>query len=1320
MTTTEHSVLREQIGGSSIPRTHLLANGSYSVMITDAGSGYSRWRDLAITRWRADATCDADGTFIFLRDVMAGDVWSVGYQPMGREPDDYTVAFTEGRAEIVRRDASLISRLEVLVSPDDDVELRRVSLTNTGATAREIELTSYAEVVLAPPATDAAHPTFSNLFVRTECDPTRNMLLVVRRPRARDESSPWLGHVVTVDGETVGALEWETDRAQFLGRGRTIRDAVSVTGGHALSGTMGTVLDPIMSLRRRVRILPGQCAAVTFATMVAASRDAVLALSDRYREPGMFARTATLAQTLAHAQLLALGLGADEAPRFRRLAGALLYGDRTLRASGDVLARHVGGQDMLWSLGISGDRPIMLLVNDGDASAEIARQLLRAREFWRTQGLAMDLVILSDAATHDAQGLDALMQGIRAPSETERLASKGDTVFLRSEQLTAAQRDVLASAARVVLSANRTLAEQVNATRAAAVTGSAPRTAHVQASHPDVQHTPVALEFFNGLGGFSPDGRSYVTILDDGQRTPAPWINVMANDNFGCLVSESGSGYTWSVNSQENQLTEWSNDAVSDPPSEVLYVRDEETGELWGPTALPIREERGRYVSRHGHGHSRFEHASHDISLELLQFVPVDDSIKVSRLTLTNQSGRPRRLSVTAYVKWVLGVSRGGTAPFIVTERDAVTNAMFARNAWRREFGERVAFADLGGAQTAFTGDRTEFLGRYGTLARPAALEQGARLSGRVGAGLDPCCALQRMVELAPGAHADVSFFLGEAATRDEARELIARYRTVDLDERLCAVVARWDDMLGTVCVTTPDRSMDLMLNHWLLYQVLACRVWARTAFYQASGAYGFRDQLQDVLALIIARPDLARQHLLRAAARQFVEGDVQHWWHPPAGRGIRTRVSDDLLWLPYAVNEYLQVSGDTSVLDEIVPFLDGSLLGATEMESYFQPRESHERATLFEHCARAIDRRMAVGRHGLPLMGSGDWNDGMNRVGAGGKGESVWLGWFLHAVLRDWSVLAEARGEGTRDETWRSGAVTLEQSIQREAWDGAWYRRAFFDDGAPLGSAVNDECRIDAIAQSWSVISGGTDVARSQRAMASLEEYLVRRDDGIVLLLTPPFDNTLLEPGYIKGYPPGIRENGGQYTHAATWTVVAFAQLGDGDKAAELFALLNPISHGGSASGAQRYKVEPYVMAGDVYGEPPHVGRGGWTWYTGSAGWMYRAGLEWILGFRLRGTRLVIDPCIPRRWPGFSMVFRYHSARYEILVENPDGVCRSVSSLEVDGVRVEARSGVSLHDDGKTHRVRVVLGGAPPAPGGEPQSSRETDEHTDRVRLPV
>jgi cyclic beta-1,2-glucan synthetase len=1282
----------------SAPRAQLLSNGRYAVMLTTAGSGYSRWRDLAVTRWREDVTRDAWGTYVFLHDVDSRESWSAGYQPCGGEPEGYEVTFSEDRVEIVRRDRGIGTTLQVVVSPEDDAEVRRVSLTNLGTESREIEVTSYAEVVLAPSAADTAHPAFSNLRVETECVPELDTLLATRRPRSRGETQVWLAHVAVVEEEPVGELQWETDRARFLGRGRGIPAPAAVLDGRPLSNTTRATLDPIVSLRRRVRLPPGDTVRVAFSTLIAPTRAEALGLAEKYRDTATFDRVATLAWTQAQVQQHHLGIGPDEAHVFQSLASRLLYSDRMLRPPADVLTRQTWSPDALWAHGISGDLPIVLVQIDEPADVGIVRQLLRAHEYWRMKQLAVDLVILNERAPSYLQDLQALLETLVRTSHSagprDGQGPQGNVHIVRGDRVTAAQRHVLQSVARAVLSSRRgTLAEQVaRAPRHDAAPSAPPRRLPERPAADAIVRRPD-LELFNGMGGFAANGREYVTILEAGQWTPSPWINVIANPGFGFQVSEAGSGYTWAINSRENQLTAWSNDPVGDPSGEAIYVRDEETGDLWGPTALPIRDRASPYVIRHGQGYTRFEHVSHGVALELLQLVPFEDSIKISRLTLTNESGRSRRLSVTAYVEWVLGVSRSAAAPFVVTEIDGTTGAMFARNRWRAEFGDRVAFVDLGGTQTTWTGDRTEFLGRHGSPDRPAALAQGHQLSGRVGAGLDPCSVLQTTIELPASARADVVIFLGDAASAEHARELITRYRACDVAVVARAVGARWDELLGTVQVETPDRSMDILLNRWLLYQTLVCRVWARAAFYQAGGAYGFRDQLQDVMALVVAEPELARQHVLRAAARQFREGDVQHWWHPPGGCGVRTRVSDDLLWLPYAVAWYANVTADGAVLDEVVPFLEGPALAVGQPESYFEPRVSDERGTVFEHCARALDRSLTTGPHGLPLMGTGDWNDGMNEVGAGGKGESVWLGWFLHALLSEWVTLADARGEDTRAERWRGYAAALKESIEREAWDGQWYRRAYFDDGTPLGTAGNDACRIDSIAQSWSVISGTADPARAERAMAAVDRHLVRRADGVVLLLTPPFGDTSLEPGYIKGYSPGVRENGGQYTHAAIWSVIAFAALGDGDKAGELFAMLNPISHASTEAGVQRYQVEPYVVAADVYAEPPHVGRGGWTWYTGSAGWMYRAGLESILGFRLRGTRLAIDPCIPHAWRGFELTFRYRSARYDLVVENPDGVSRGVSSVEVEGVALEGELSIRLLDDGKTRRVRIVLG---------------------------
>ncbi|MBW4090377.1 MAG: glycosyl transferase [Proteobacteria bacterium] len=1279
------------------PATLLLSNGQYALMLTAAGSGYSRWRDLAITRWREDATCDDWGSYIYLRDVADGTTWSAGFQPSGAEPDAYGVAFKEDRAEFTRRDGSLTTTLEVLVSAEDAAEVRRVGVHNAGSKARMIEITSYAELALSPQAADVAHPAFAKLFVITEYLADPGVLLATRRRRSPDEPEIWAAHLAVVDGEAVGPPEVETDRARFLGRGRSPRAPVALGNARTLSGTVGVVLDPIFALRRRVRVEPGAIVRVAFWTMAASTRTDALDLADKHQDVTAFDRAAMLAWTQAQVQLHHIDIDPGEARLFQLLAGHLLYAAPALRPASDTIRYGGGAPPGLWSLGISGDLPILLLRIADTGHLDLVRQLLRAHAYWRLKLLAVDLVILNEHAFSYAQdlqdALEALVRARRPPAPMDGPA--GGVFLLRADMIPTDSRALLGAVARVVLVGQRgrlsdqlaRIPEPAPAPRVMAVRG--PVVAPVQPSPPVPE-----LEFFNGLGGFADAGREYVTVLGPGRATPAPWINVIANRGFGFQVSAEGAGCTWAVNSRENQITPWSNDPVTDRSGEAFYLRDADTGQVWSPTATPIRDPAAAYLAYHGRGYSRFTHAAHGIAAELLQYVPLDSPIKISRLRLRDTSGRARHLSLTAFAEFVLGPSRTASAPHVTTEIDRASGALFARNPWSREFGGQVAFLDLGGAQTSWTGDRRAFIGRNGTLASPAALAGTTPLSNTVGAGLDPCGALRTSFDLAAGGTVELVCFLGAAADAEAARRLIARYRAADPDAAPAAVAAYWDGVLGAIQVKTPDRAMDIMLNGWLLYQTLACRVWARSGFYQASGAYGFRDQLQDGMALATACPGETRAHLLAAAGRQFVEGDVQHWWLPHSGQGVRTRISDDRVWLAYTVAHYVETVGDTAVLDVSVPFLEGQRLMPGEHDAFFQPTVSEETATLFAHCARGLDASLALGSHGLPLIGTGDWNDGMNRVGAEGRGESVWLGWFLYATLMGFAPLADARGETARATAWWAHAAGLRAALDRAAWDGDWYRRAWFDDGTPLGTAAADACRIDSLAQSWAVLSGAADPARARRAMAALERELIRPAEGLALLLAPPFDTGPLDPGYIKGYPPGIRENGGQYTHAALWAVMAFAQLGEGDKAAALFSFLNPITHAATPTGVQRYKTEPYAVAADVYAAAPHVGRGGWSWYTGSAGWMQRAGVESILGLRLRAGVLWLDPCIPRDWPGFEMVFRHGSARYEIKVENPAGTGRSIAFAALDGAVVTARPlQLPLADDRATHRVDIRLG---------------------------
>ncbi|MDQ2922119.1 MAG: hypothetical protein M3R52_10985, partial [Acidobacteriota bacterium] len=1292
------------------PRTQLLSNGTYNVMVTAAGAGYSNCGANAVSRWREDVTRDNWGTFIYLRDVRSGAVWSASYQPVLKRPQSYEVAFSEDKADFWRSDAGIMTHMEILVSAEDNAEVRRISLTNNSTRTREIELTSYAEVVLNTPQADAAHPAFSNLFIETEFFAAENAILAHRRQRSSSDEQIWGVHVVVVEGDLVGAVQYETDRGRFLGRGHTPADPIAVMEDRPLSNTTGAVLDPVFSLRRRVRIPPNQTVRCSFSTVVARSREDAMQLADKYHDPNTFERELRLAWTKAQVEMSHLNMDAEEAHLFQRLAARIIYSDPSLRPRPHVLELNTKAQSSLWAYGISGDLPILVVRINEAEDLPIVRKIVRGHEYLHYKGLKIDLVILNDSPDTYLQSLHRELEAMIRTSGLGSLQNKPGGAFLRrTDQMPDEDRILLHSVARAVIVTERGLFEdqlerpQVEEPLPAAFIPRLP-----SQTYPEPTVAPPELTFFNGLGGFHQGGRQYVTLLGAEQWTPAPWSNIIANKSeFGFQVTETGAGYTWSVNSRENRLTPWSNDAVSDPPGEIVYLRDEDTGTVWSATPLPIRETQP-YIIRHGQGYSVIEHTSHGISQELLLFAPLDAPVKISLLRLRNRTDRKRKLTVTLYNELVLGVQRTTSAPYVITEIDQTASTIFARNPFNNEFAERIAFCATNAGVSSATCDRKEFIGRNGTLARPAALRR-VNLTGRDGAGLDPCAALQITVELAPNEAHEVIFLLGEAESKEAAQDIVAKFvNPGDVNNAFESVLRHWDSLLGAIEVRTPDGALDIMLNRWLLYQTLACRIWARSAFYQSGGAFGFRDQLQDVMALVYSSPAIAREQILLSSSHQFKEGDVQHWWHPPTGRGVRTRFSDDLLWLPFVTAFYISVTGDLSVLDEVVPFLEQPLLKPDEHEVYMQPTVSTVSASVFDHCVLALDRSLPVGAHGLPLMGGGDWNDGMNRVGHLGKGESVWVGWFLYTTLAAFSPLCDGRKQTARGNRYRKHCENLKTALAENAWDGDWYRRAYFDDGTPLGSVQNDECRIDSIVQSWSVISGAAESYRSQRAMAAVEEYLIRRGDGLVILFTPPFDKSNLDPGYIKGYVPGVRENGGQYTHAALWTLIAFALLGDGERAGELFSLLNPVNHSSTRAGLHKYKVEPYVAVGDVYAVPPHTGRGGWTWYTGSAGWMYRAGLESILGFKLQGERLMVDPCVPRWWRDFEITYRRSRTTYRIKIENPLGVSRGVATVELDGT-LQTNDEIRLTDDSQTHIVRVVLG----EKAAPPESAESEDEVT-------
>jgi cyclic beta-1,2-glucan synthetase len=1273
-----------------LPEIQLLSNGRYYTMISNSGSGYSRWKDIAVTRWREDATIDNTGIFCYIRDLDNESTWSGAYQPSLKTAETYEVVFSQGRAEFRRQEQNFETHTEIVVSSEDDVEMRRVHISNRSRRKRWLEVTSYAEVVLTAAAADAAHPAFSNLFVQTEILPQRDAILCTRRPRGDGDPQPWMFHLMKVHNAEIKDVSFETDRSEFIGRTRSIHDPEALSKNKQLSNSQGAVLDPIVSIRYRFQIDAHDSVTIDMVFGIGENKDSCMSLVEKYQDRPLTDRAFELAWT--HSQVVLRQINASEADAqlYSRLASSVIFPNPALRAEAATIFRNHRSQSGLWSYSISGDLPIVLLLIQDVANIDLARQMVQAHAYWRLKGLMVDLVIWNEDYGGYRQALQNELVGLISPGIISDVKEKPGGIFIRSgEQVSQEDRILFQAVSRIILSDSfGSLEEQIKsrATVKPVIPYFTPT--RFYATQDSNLVIPKDLVFFNGTGGFTPDGNEYHIIAGVENPTPAPWCNVIANPSFGTVISESGQSYTWMDNAHEYRLTPWNNDAITDLCGEAFYIRDEESGKYWSPSLLP-NPGKSNYKCIHGFGYSEFQFVEDGIYSSMTVFVDLEEPVKYILFKIKNLSGRIRKLTLTGYVEWVLGDLRTKTGMQITTEMNPETGVLIAGNTYNSDFGNYISFFDIDDPLKTFTSDRTEFLGRNGTYKNPDAMGK-SKLSGRAGAAQDACGVLQSAMELTDTEEKTMVFRLGAGKDRYSALLTARKTKTAVVAENALNMVKEfWKKTLGALQVNCPDPAINFLFNGWLNYQTLASRIWGRSGFYQSGGAFGFRDQLQDVLSLLHSRPDLAKQQILLSASRQFREGDVQHWWHPPVGRGVRTTCSDDYLWLPYVVSRYVKHTGDDTILNENVKFIEGRLLNPGEDSNYELPSIADQSVSLYEHCKLSIKHGLHYGSHGLPFIGSGDWNDGMDKVGNEGRGESVWLAFFLFDVLTRFQPLANSRKDKEFSSLCGKESANLKKNIESNAWDGNWYLRAFFDDGTPLGSSKNEECKIDSIPQSWSVISGGGNMEYSRVALQSAYERLVKKNLSVIQLFDPPFNLATPNPGYIKGYLPGVRENGGQYTHAAIWLIMATAALEDKERTYDLIKMINPLGHGSTAEGIKKYKTEPYVIAADVYAVESHKGMGGWTWYTGSAGWMYQLLAESFFGLKRTGNRLSFKPCTPGAWHNWDIHYRFSETDYHLKFERNEP--KKQMEIYLDGI-VQESGDILLVNDLVNHIVLLKL----------------------------
>ena len=1271
-----------------LKNANVIASDDYTICMDENGEGFSKYKNIYVYRYKKTADI-VQGVQFYIKNIKNKRIWSSGNSKALPKADKYIVSFSPDTDKITRVDGNIETTTKTTIVPNEPLEIRRIELKNDGNTEDVLEVTSFLEPILSTKEQDYAHPAFNNLFL--EFEKVDETIIIKRRPRTEKEKAIYLGVKLFTENETVGELEFETNKEKFLGRA-TFSIPKMVQESKPLSKNLVLTTEPCIAMRRTIKIKPKEKVTLDLLMYVDENKENIIEKLKEYGHSGTINKAYELSKAKLEAEIRYLDLKGKNIDVYQKIMTYLVFGNPMKIWDGEKICFS---QSELWKYGISGDLPILLVKIKDSSDIYVIEDIMKCYDFLRMKNILFDLVILNEEENIYEHYVKEQIDSIILNKHLSYLKNVAAGIFvINSADISKEDRELLDFVSKLVFNAGggnlKTQLEEMEEE----YLGSIKNIGEYNLMEPIFipkeeqigQDSLNNLLYHNEFGGFTEDGTEYKIKINKENRLPTVWSHVMANENFGTIVTENQGGYTWSKNSRLNRLTSFNNMPSIDAPSEIFYLKNEKTGENWSLGASPMPDEND-YEITYGFGYAMYNHISHGILQQMQVFVPQKDKIKINILNLKNLEGEKKELKLIYYIKPVLGEDEIKSNGYIYVEKDG--NIVTAKNLYNTDFKGSVMYVGSSEKITSFTGNKNSFFGN-GNLSNPEGLNK-VSLDNNHGIFENTCIALEIKIELDAYENKEICMFLGEESNLLDAKNIAYKYTKLsNAKEELKAIKKYWFETLNVLQVKTPLDSMNIILNGWAVYQTICCRLWARSGYYQSGGAYGFRDQLQDTLGIENIDINFMKNQIIKSASHQFIEGDVEHWWHEDTNKGIRTRFSDDLLWLVYVVCEYITLTGDYRFLEEKVCYLKGEPLIEYEDEKYDIHIQSLEKGSIWEHCIKALEKT-EFGENGLPKIGSGDWNDGMNGVGNKGNGTSVWLGFFLYSILEKVVLICDNLKEEELKVKYEKLKEKLRKTLNTVGWDGRWYKRAYTDDGTAIGSIENEECRIDSISQSWATISNAGDNDKKYISLESLENHLVDKENGIIKLLDPPFNKGKINPGYIKSYMPGVRENGGQYTHAAIWVILAETMLGFGDKALEYYRMINPIEHSKTKESAKKYKVEPYVLPGDIYGAENLAGRGGWTWYTGSSSWYYKVGTQNILGLKIENNYLKIEPCIPREWKEYTMRYRYNGSIYNIKVKNPNGKNTGVERFIVDGKEIEEKQ-IHLETNSGIREIEVIM----------------------------